>query len=46
MDFRLGDEASHHSSKENEDGRNKDEDNKSCKVEKKRQLQGSRLAAV
>uniref|UniRef100_A0A3Q3VXZ3 Uncharacterized protein n=1 Tax=Mola mola TaxID=94237 RepID=A0A3Q3VXZ3_MOLML len=27
LDFRLGDEASHHSAKENEDGRTKDEDN-------------------
>lgn len=32
LDFRLGDEASFHSSKENKDSRAKDEDNKSSKV--------------
>lgn len=32
LDFRLGDEASHHSPKENEVGRSKDEDNKLSKV--------------
>ncbi|XP_034437265.1 transient receptor potential cation channel subfamily M member 1a [Hippoglossus hippoglossus] len=31
MDFRLGEEASFHSSKENEDSKNKDDDNKSSK---------------
>lgn len=33
MDFRLGDETALHSSRGGEDIRNKDEDNKSCKVE-------------
>ncbi|XP_028437026.1 transient receptor potential cation channel subfamily M member 1 [Perca flavescens] len=31
MDFRLGDEASYHSSKQNEDSKTKDDDNKSSK---------------
>ncbi|TDH17505.1 hypothetical protein EPR50_G00009690 [Perca flavescens] len=32
MDFRLGDEASYHSSKQNEDSKTKDDDNKSSKI--------------
>lgn len=32
LDFRLGDEASGHTNKENEDGGSKDEDSKSSKV--------------
>lgn len=36
MEFRVGDEASHHSSKENCDGKMKDDDNKSSKVPKNR----------
>lgn len=46
MDFRLGEEASFHSSKDSEGGRSKDEDNKSCKVELRRQLQGCQLTAL
>lgn len=38
MDFRLGDETAFHSSKGSEDVRNKDEDNKSSKVETRKQL--------
>lgn len=32
LEFRLGDEASFHSSKENDDSKTKDDDNKSSKV--------------
>lgn len=46
MDFRLGDETAFHSSKGSEDARNKDEDNKSCKVKTRKQLKGCQLAAV
>lgn len=37
MDFRLGDETTFHSSKGSEDVRNKEEDNKSCKVKTRKQ---------